>query len=40
MIVDMQLGRLGGLVKVLGGGAGDGAPEGWRDDPDFWMEIA
>jgi len=39
-IVDMDLGRLGGLVKVLGGGAGDWAPENWRDDPDFWKEIA
>jgi type IV secretion system protein VirB4 len=39
-IVDMDLGRLGGLVKVLGGGAGDWAPEAWRDDPDFWKEIA
>ena len=39
-IVDMDLGRLGGLVKVLGGGAGDWAPESWRENPEFWKEIA
>ncbi|MBP6797724.1 MAG: hypothetical protein KA124_06470, partial [Luteimonas sp.] len=39
-IIDMELGRLGGLVQVLGGGAGEWAPEHWRDDPDFWKEIA
>ena len=40
-IVDMDLRPLGGLMRVLGGGAGgDWAPEGWRDTPDFWKEIA
>jgi type IV secretion system protein VirB4 len=40
-IVDMDLRPLGGLMKVLGGGAGgDWAPEGWRETPDFWKEIA
>ena len=40
-IVDMDLRPLGGLARVLGGGAGgDWAPEGWRDTPDFWKEIA
>jgi type IV secretion system protein VirB4 len=38
-IIDMDLGRLGGLVKVLGGGAGEWAPENWREAPDFWKEI-
>ena len=35
-IVDMNLGTLGSLLKILGGGIGEGAPSGWRDDPDFW----
>jgi type IV secretion system protein VirB4 len=39
-IVDMDLRSLGGLVKVLGGGAGDWAPENWRENPEFWKEIA
>lgn len=39
-IVDMALGALGGLVKVLGGGPGEWAPDTWRDNPDFWKEIA
>ena len=39
-IVDMELRALGPLVKVLGGDAGEWAPAGWRDAPDFWKEIA
>ena len=39
-IVDMDLRALGPLVKVLGGGAGEWAAEGWRERPDFWKEIA
>jgi len=39
-IVDMDLRALGPLVRVLGGGAGEWAPEGWRERPDFWKEIA
>jgi type IV secretion system protein VirB4 len=35
-IVDMNLGPLGPLMSVLGGGNGEGAPAGWRNDPDFW----
>ena len=39
-IVDMDLRSLGPLVKVLGGGAGEWASEGWHERPDFWKEIA
>lgn len=41
VVVDMQLGALGGLMTVLGGGpGGDWAPETWRETPDFWKDIA
>ena len=39
VIVDMDLSALGGLMRVLGGGRGEGAPEGWREDPDFWRSF-
>ncbi|MET1416636.1 type IV secretion protein [Roseibium sp. HPY-6] len=39
IIVDMNLAPLGSLLKVLGGGNGEGAPQGWREDPDFWKGI-
>ena len=41
VVVDMQLGALGGLMTVLGGGpGGDWAPGTWRETPDFWKDIA
>ncbi|TPE47316.1 type IV secretion system DNA-binding domain-containing protein [Amaricoccus solimangrovi] len=40
VIADMDLGALGPLAKVLGGGpGGDWLLEGWRDRPDFWKEL-
>lgn len=36
VIVDADLGGLGGLLGVLGGGAGNGLASGWRKNPDFW----
>lgn len=38
-VANMDLSPLGPLLKVLGGGKGDNAPEGWRDNPHFWKEI-
>lgn len=38
-VVDMDLSGLGPLLRVLGGGQGEWAPPGWRDNPDFWKEI-
>ena len=35
-IVDLNLAALGPLLPVLGGGKGEGWPDGWRDDPEFW----
>lgn len=41
VVVDLQLGALGGLMRVLGGGpGGDWAPAAWRENPEFWKEIA
>ncbi len=40
VLVDMDLSDLGGLLRVLGGGKGESAPAGWRDDPEFWKDIA
>ncbi len=39
VIADMDLAPLGGALRVLGGGGGDWAPAGWRDDPNFWKEM-
>ncbi|ABI93318.1 hypothetical protein CEP88_00210 (plasmid) [Roseobacter denitrificans] len=38
-VVNMDLGALGPLLKVLGGGKGESAPDGWRDDTSFWKDI-
>lgn len=35
-IIDMDLHALGDLLKTLGGGKGESAPEGWRDNKEFW----
>ncbi|MFK7846058.1 MAG: type IV secretion protein, partial [Rhodothermales bacterium] len=37
-IIDMDLHALGPLLGVLGGGKGEGAQSGWRDNPEFWKE--
>ncbi|MFK7844046.1 MAG: hypothetical protein AB8G77_02005 [Rhodothermales bacterium] len=37
-IIDMDLHALGPLLAVLGGGKGESAPKGWRDNPEFWKE--
>ncbi len=37
-IIDMDLHALGPLLRVLGGGKGEGAPADWRDNPEFWKE--
>lgn len=39
VILDFDLGALGGALSVLGGGPGASAPEGWRDREDFWKEV-
>lgn len=38
-IIDMDLSALGPLLKVLGGGKGETAPDGWRNDPEFWKGM-
>ena len=38
-VVDMDLSALGSLLSVFGGGKGETAPQGWRDDRDFWRTI-
>lgn len=41
VIANLELGHIGGLLHVLGGGSGsDGVPENWRKNPDFWEEFA
>lgn len=37
-IIDMDLHALGPLLSVLGGGKGEHAAAGWRDNPEFWKE--
>lgn len=39
VIVDMDLSALGNGLKVLGGGRGVNAPDGWRDNKEFWKEV-
>ena len=40
VMLDMNLKRLGPLLRVLGGGAGVGtAPADWQTDPEFWRAI-
>lgn len=35
-IIDMDLHALGPMLSILGGGKGENAPEGWRQNPNFW----
>lgn len=37
-IIDMDLHALGPHLSTLGGGKGEHAPHGWRDNPNFWKE--
>lgn len=37
-IIDMDLHALGSLLPVLGGGKGETATKGWKDNPEFWKE--
>ncbi len=39
VVLDFDLGALGPGLSVLGGGRGEKAPLGWRDRPDFPMEM-
>ena len=39
-IRDMDLHALGPLLPVLGGGKGESAPEGWREQMDFWKDFS
>ncbi|SCY90308.1 type IV secretion system DNA-binding domain-containing protein [Rhizobium sp. NFACC06-2] len=39
VVLDFDLGALGKGLKILGGGRGEKAPTGWRDRPDFQMEM-
>lgn len=39
-IIDMDLHALGPLLPILGGGKGENAPEGWRQNQDFWKELS
>lgn len=39
-IIDMDLHALGPLLPILGGGKGETAPTGWRENSDFWKEIS
>ncbi|MCJ9670394.1 MULTISPECIES: DUF87 domain-containing protein [unclassified Neorhizobium] len=39
VVLDMDLGALGAGLGILGGGRGEKAPAGWRDRPDFQMEM-
>ncbi|WP_429941342.1 type IV secretion protein (plasmid) [Agrobacterium vitis] len=39
VVLDFDLGAIGNGLDVLGGGRGEKAPEGWRDRPDFHLEI-
>lgn len=38
-IIDMDLHALGPLLPILGGGKGESAPQGWRDQTDFWKDM-
>lgn len=38
-ICDLDLSSIGPLLRVLGGGKGEEAPSGWRDDANFWRDI-
>ena len=39
VVLDFDLAALGRGLDVLGGGRGEKAPAGWRDRPDFPMEM-
>lgn len=39
VVLDFDLGAIGSGLDVLGGGRGDKGPVGWRDRPDFQMEM-
>lgn len=39
-IIDMDLHALGPHLATLGGGKGESAPQGWRDNPEFWKDTA
>ncbi|WP_245449244.1 DUF87 domain-containing protein [Ensifer sp. NM-2] len=39
VVLDFDLGALGKGLGILGGGRGEKAPAGWRDRPDFQMEM-
>lgn len=39
VVLDFSLNALGGGIEVLGGGRGEKAPKGWRENPDFQMEM-
>lgn len=39
-IIDMDLHALGPLLPILGGGKGEHAPQGWRQQTDFWKDFS
>ncbi|RVL89312.1 DUF87 domain-containing protein [Sinorhizobium meliloti] len=39
VVLDFALGAIGTGIDVLGGGRGENAPAGWRDTPNFQMEM-
>lgn len=39
VVLDFDLGAIGRGIDVLGGGRGEKGPAGWRDRPDFQMEM-
>lgn len=39
VVLDFDLGAIGKGLDVLGGGRGEKGPPGWRDRPDFQMEM-
>ncbi|THK34139.1 DUF87 domain-containing protein [Ensifer sp. MPMI2T] len=39
VVLDFALGAIGKGIDILGGGRGEKAPAGWRDRPNFQMEM-
>ncbi|MEL6820032.1 MAG: type IV secretion protein [Pseudomonadota bacterium] len=39
VVLDLALGGIGGCLDVLGGGAGEKGPPGWRENPEFYQEM-
>lgn len=39
VVLDLDLSAIGSGIDVLGGGRGEKMPAGWRDRPDFQMEM-